>query len=68
MSILEFKNFKNLLESEIKKSSNPGINAIKNFDVVKKFEMEVGNGIVLCMSDDIFAIDENNYYIPIEYI
>ena len=53
---------------EIKKSSNPGINAIKNFDVVKKFEMEVGNGIVLCMSDSIFAIDENNYYVPIEYI
>jgi len=53
---------------EIKKSSNPGINAIKNFDVVKKFEMEVCNGVVLCMSDYIFAIDENNYYVPIEYI
>lgn len=53
---------------EIKKSSNPGKNAIKNFDVVKKFEMDTGNGIVLCMASDIFAIDENNYYVPIEYI
>ena len=53
---------------EIKKSSNPGKEAIKNFDVVIKFEMELGNGIVICMSKDLFAIDKNNYYVPIEYI
>lgn len=53
---------------EIKKSSNPGISAIKNFDVVKKFEMENGEGIVLCLCKDILAIDNNNYYVPIEYI
>ena len=32
------------------------------------FEMDTGNGIVVCMASDIFAIDENNYYVPIEYI
>lgn len=53
---------------EIKKSANPGKDSIKNFDVVKKFSMEVGNGIVLCLRSDIFQIDENNYYVPIEYI
>lgn len=53
---------------EIKKSSNPGREAIKNFNVVDKFEMEKGNGIVLCLCKEITAIDENNYYIPIEYI
>lgn len=53
---------------EIKKSSNPGSNAIKNFDIVNKFETEVGNGIVLCLCKDIMAIDNNNYYVPIEYI
>lgn len=53
---------------EIKKSANPGKNALKNFDVVNKFEMEKGNGIVLCMMKDIIAIDDNNYYVPIEYI
>jgi len=53
---------------EIKKSANPGVNAIKNFDVVEKFGLDIVNGIVLCMIDEIFAIDENNYYIPIEYI
>ena len=53
---------------EIKKSANPGKIAIKNFDIVKKFGAEVGNGIVLCMMENIVAIDENNYYVPIEYI
>lgn len=53
---------------EIKKSSNPGHEAIKNFNVVDKFEMEKGNGIVLCLCKEISAIDENNYYVPIEYI
>lgn len=53
---------------EIKKSSNPGKEAIKNFDVVDKFLLQRGNGIVLCLMKDILAIDENNYYVPIEYI
>lgn len=53
---------------EIKKSANPGKVAIKNFDVVEKFGLTVGNGIVLCLMQEIVAIDENNYYVPIEYI
>lgn len=53
---------------EIKKSANPGKGALKNFDIVEKFGVEVGNGIVLCMMENIMAIDENNYYVPIEYI
>ena len=53
---------------EIKKSANPGKEAIKNFEVVKKFGATKGNGIVLCMMENIMAIDENNYYVPIEYV
>lgn len=53
---------------EIKKSANPGKNAIKNFDIVSKFGTEVGNGTILCMMENIMAIDENNYYVPIEYV
>ena len=53
---------------EIKKSANPGRDAIKNFDVVKSFETKAGNGVVLCMIKDIVALDENNYLVPIEYI
>ena len=53
---------------EIKKSANPGKDAIKNFNIVEKFEMKSPNGIVLCLSKDIHVIDEKNYMIPIEYI
>lgn len=53
---------------EIKKSSNPKKDAIKNFDVVKDFNYEIGNGIVLCTMENIIAINENNYFLPIEYI
>ena len=53
---------------EIKKSANPGKEAIKNFDVVQKFGCKVGNGIVLCMMENMIPIDNNNYYVPIEYV
>lgn len=53
---------------EIKKSANPGKDAIKNFDVTNNFEIKRGNGIVLCMTKDIIAYDDNNYMVPIEYI
>ena len=53
---------------EIKKSANPGIEAIKNFSIVDKFGMNVGNGGVICMKSEIFPIDKNNNYIPIELI
>lgn len=53
---------------EIKKSANPGKDAIKNFDVANNFEMQKGNDIVLCMTKDIIAYDDNNYIVPIEYI
>ena len=53
---------------EIKKSANPGKEAIKNFSVVKKFGLEVGNGGVICMKSEIFPIDRENNYIPIELI
>ena len=53
---------------EIKKSANPGTEAIKNFDVVKKFGLEVGNGGVICMKEKLFPIDKENNYIPIELI
>lgn len=53
---------------EIKKSSKPGKDAIKNFDICSKFEFDIGTGTVLCLCHDITFVDENNYYVPIEYI
>ena len=51
---------------EVKKSANPGNEAIKNFSVVNKFGLEIGNGGVICMKSEIFPIDRENNYIPIE--
>ena len=53
---------------EIKKNANPGKDSIKNFSVVDKFEMKSPNGVVLCLTQNIHAIDKNNYMVPIEYI
>lgn len=53
---------------EIKKSYNPGKQAIKNFDVTEKFGMNIGNGGVICLSKDIFPLDKKNNLIPIELL
>lgn len=53
---------------EIKKSMNPKNSAIKNFNVVEKFGMNIGNGGVICLSKELFPIDKTNYLIPIELI
>ena len=53
---------------EIKKSYNPGKQAVKNFYVTQKFEMQVGNGGVICLTKDIFPIDKDNNLIPIELL
>lgn len=58
----------NIYPVEIKKGANPGKEAIKNFNIVEKFEMNSPNGIVICLSKDIHALDEKNYMLPIEYI
>lgn len=62
-------NYDNVIYSiEIKKNSNPNVNAIKNFNVLKNKNINVGNGLVLCMIDEIFKVDDDNYYVPIDYI
>lgn len=58
----------NIYPVEIKKGANPGKEAMKNFDVVEKFEMNSPNGVVICLSKEIHALDEKNYLVPMEYI
>lgn len=53
---------------EIKKSKNPGKSAVKSFRVLDDTKMEIAKGIVLCMVDEIFPIDRDNYCVPIRYI
>ncbi len=53
---------------EIKKSKNPGRSAIKHFEVIKDFNKDIGNGLILCMIDEVMPLDRNNYMVPIWYI
>ena len=53
---------------EIKKSADPGWNAIKNFTVLESLQEEIGEGAVLCMSSMVVPIDSKNKMIPISVI
>ncbi|MGL4483517.1 MAG: ATP-binding protein, partial [Anaerovoracaceae bacterium] len=63
--LIEYNNV--LYPVEIKKSSNPKRDAIKNFAALEKLDY-LGEGSVVCMKNDIFPVDQNNYCIPIQYI
>ncbi len=49
---------------EIKKSSNPGRDAVKQFAVLEKTGLEVGEGSVVCLTDDVLPVDSRNWYVP----
>ena len=54
----------NIYPIEIKKGIAPK-KATKNFHVLDKYPLEIGNGLVIDCCDKIRPITENNYYIPI---
>ncbi len=64
--VIEYNN--KLYPIEIKKGKKPSKTLIKNFTALENTGLEIANGIVLCMIDEIFPINKNNYYIPIRYI
>ena len=53
---------------EIKKSADPGKDAMKNFSVLSSLQEETGEGAVLCMSSMTVPLDEKNRMIPISAI
>ncbi len=51
---------------EIKKSANPGRDAVKNFEILQKIDnMTIGEGSVICLYHDVLPIDKNNWRVPI---
>lgn len=50
---------------EIKKSSNPGPELIKAFELLKKSTVPLSNGAIICMKPDLSAIDRNNFIVPV---
>lgn len=54
---------------EIKKTSNPSKEHIRNFRALNKIHnMQIGSGGVICMYDKMLALDEKNRSIPVWYI
>lgn len=50
---------------EIKKSADPGRRALKNFTVLEKMGLNVGEGAVICMSPMILPLDGKNRLVPV---
>lgn len=50
---------------EIKKTSNPGTELIKGFNLLDRSSTPRSKGAVLCMKPDLSAIDRDNYIVPI---
>ena len=50
--------------AKIKKTASPDKSAIKAFSVLKSAERQVGTGAVICMSDMVLPLDENNFVVP----
>lgn len=49
---------------EIKKATNPEKRVVKAFKVLETPNNTMGMGVVICMTDTVFPIDENNAMIP----
>ena len=52
---------------EIKKSKAPN-HPDKNFSVLKKFNMEIAPGLILCMSDELIPYNRSVWYCPISLL
>lgn len=50
---------------EIKKSSNPTVSMTKNFAVLNKTTIDIGQGAIICMKDTLSALNSNTLLIPI---
>lgn len=50
---------------EIKRSVNPGSQLVKAFNVLDKGSVTRGKGAILCMREDLTAVDAENYIVPI---
>ena len=53
---------------EIKKSSNPTLSMIKNFEILNKSSLKVGKGAVICLKDNLSALNAENLIVPVRCI
>ena len=53
---------------EIKKSADPGKDALKNFSVLSSLPDKIGEGAVICLSSMAYPLDQKNRVVPIGMI
>lgn len=53
---------------EIKKSADPGKDALKNFGVLDSLPEETGAGAIICMTPMVVPLDDKNKLVPVRYI
>lgn len=53
---------------EIKKKTNPDLKDVKNFDVLSKAGLNVGEGAVICLAPTHLPLTENINIIPVAYL
>ena len=61
---------------EIKKAASPGSESVKHFKVLQpitepekfgaleQYKVEIGEGAVICMANDLLPVDKKNWYVP----
>ncbi len=50
---------------EIKRSSNPGSELVRAFNILNKGSVPKGKGAIICMRPELSAIDSDNYIVPV---
>lgn len=53
---------------EIKKSANPGKNAVRNFSILNSLPESIGEGAVICMTSMVIPLDDKNKLVPLKCI
>lgn len=53
---------------EIKKSADPGKNALKNFRILNSLPEKIGDGAVICMTSMVVPLDDKNKLVPLKCI
>lgn len=53
---------------EIKRTANPTIDDVKNFNTLKSFTENMGPGAVICLVDSPLPITKNALAIPLTYL
>jgi predicted AAA+ superfamily ATPase len=49
---------------EIKKSSNPGQDAVRHYEVLKHTGLAIGEGSVISLSSQLLPVDKSNWHVP----